>query len=548
MGDRQIAARLRIYRPDDITPVDLTDYLTRARVSLGDVSSVGTGSSGTDVGVRQLDIELINSRPDMNSLNPRDQDSSWNQFDGTYQPLLWPERAVEFDMAVVPIGQQPAESDYVRLFAGYLGDSISASSDNGRISIQCRDAAQILQNCYIETVREYGTDAGEPAEVVIQQIIDYNLGPGVVTLYTPVSPNYPLTTFEVDYQSVWDAIQRIAGQRGWFLGYRWDSEAHTFRLTFMEPPRTKDASTADFSLDWNENLRVQSLDIKSADVRNVVKVTYRDKTSGKRNTVTVEDADSIAAFGGGKVGRRAMEIEEADASHINSEGLALEMAHSALHDLKDLTTTSRITMPLTPAMDVFTGVTVVNPRLSSTVDFYAVESVEHAMEWSSGGFKASTEIVCSGRVIGGHGKWLRLQTRPGAAGNPVRPVDSPTQRIPAPPGGLALSSVFRGLVVTLDERLNDPYWDGYEIHVSTTSGYTPGPSTLKAKGKATRFEVLNLTANTTYYVKAIAYDTSGNASPESTEVSGAVNDDLSTGKYKWSFNAIKDALDLIYTG
>src|SRR5690606_30844247 len=117
------------------------------------------------------------------------------------------------------------------------------------VTCECRDFAKLLQQTYIEQVRTYGSEQGTPAEVVIQQILDDNLGPGVVQLYCPVSPGFMITPYQLEYKTVWDAIQEIAAQIGWYLGYRRDQATDQFKLTFMEPPRSKGIDTADFVLD-----------------------------------------------------------------------------------------------------------------------------------------------------------------------------------------------------------------------------------------------------------------------------------------------------------
>lgn len=48
-------------------------------------------------------------------------------------------------------------------------------------------------------------------------------------------------------------------------------------------------------------------------IRNVVTVTYRNAETGDRESVTVQDTDSIATYG-----PRAMQIEEGDASLIDT--------------------------------------------------------------------------------------------------------------------------------------------------------------------------------------------------------------------------------------
>lgn len=294
---------------------------------------------------------------------------------------------------------------YYTLFHGYLGDSISTSGPT--VTCSCRDLAKRLQDYYIETVREYGSAGGTAAETVIQAILDDNLGVGEITLYTPVSPGFVITPYNVEYESVWDAIQQIADQIGWWLGYRWRESTGQFELTLMEPPRTKDAATADWAFTADDDLYANALDVTDRDIRNAVKLTYRDSTTGQRASVTAEDATSIAEYG-----RRAMQIEEADTSLIDTEAEAQDLADVALADLKDLTGTTRLDTPLLPGLRPMDGITVDDPRTSSTVDFYGLESVRHTLDFR--GNRLRTEAVGSGKVIGAHTRWLKMQTRAGA--------------------------------------------------------------------------------------------------------------------------------------
>ena len=399
--DRQIHTRLSIGRTDGVTWADLTDCLARATVELGDVSGLGAEGTGGDMPVRRMTMTLRN---DGAPLSPHIQASSWNQFGGGYSPLLWPMREVMLDVAATTPGVAPVSGDWVRLFHGYLGDSIQVDGDS--VTCGCRDLAKRLQNTYIETVREYGSKAGVAAQTVIQSILNDNLGSGVVTLYTPTSPGFMLHPYRVEYQSVWDAIQQIAAQIGWWLGYRWDTGSNWFRLTFMAPPRGKNASSADWTLTAADDIYAQPLDISDADIRNVVAVTYKDRTLGKRRTVTVSDPTSIAEYG-----RRAMGIEEQDASLIDTQVEALALAQAAIDDLRDMTGTTRIAMPLMPRLELFHGVIVQNPLVSDQDDFYGVDSVMHTLDFEGGRFR--TEAIASRRVAGARTRWLQMQTRPG---------------------------------------------------------------------------------------------------------------------------------------
>jgi hypothetical protein len=148
-SNRQIYTRLLISRPDGVTWVDLADYLARATVALGDVSAVGTGSSGADAAVRTMQFDVRNAGamlecwPDdlaqdetyvigdentvigderdsaaklidllwgaehewaRASLSPRDRSSAWNQDSQGYAPLLWPTREVILQVAITSPG------------------------------------------------------------------------------------------------------------------------------------------------------------------------------------------------------------------------------------------------------------------------------------------------------------------------------------------------------------------------------------------------------------------------------------------------------------
>lgn len=420
-ANRKISAYLGIQRPDGAW-VNLSHYLTQAEVELGDVSLVGTGNAGVDGRVRTLRFSL---KQEGDSFSPRDKNSFWNTLNGEYSPLLWPNRKVRFDAIIDGVSY--------RLFEGYLGDSITADG-----SCECRDLSKRLQDCYIEEKRIYGSENGTPAEDVIQEILDDNLGEGEVELYCPVSPGFMVLTYELDYMSVWDAIQQVADQFGWFLGYRLvDGE---FKLILMEPPRQKD--TPDYVLNYEDDIYVQELEINDADVRNVVVVTYRDSETGQRATVTLEEETSINLFG-----RRAMQIEEADTSLIDTEEEAERFAQAALDDLHDLPAICRIDLPIFPQLDVFSTIQIHNPRISSTEDFYAVNSVRHTLDFAGGKFR--TEVIAGGKVIGGHAIWLRKETRPGAK-EPIKEEDiGPIDKIENKP--IEIVDPSSGLKYSMDQ-------------------------------------------------------------------------------------------------
>lgn len=218
--------------------------------------------------------------------------------------------------------------------------------------------------------------------------------------YCPVPSQFMITPYEVQYKTVWEAIQDIATQRGWYLGFKMVNGK--WKLSFLEPPRSK--TTPDWTLTADDDIYTQDLTISAKDVRNLIKITYRDKSTGKRESVIVEDKASQARYG-----LMAMEIEEVDTSNIDTEEEALRMANSALHDLSSQTSNTNINMPLFMDIDLFDIIAVENQFLSSTVDLFAVDSVSHS--WSKG--KMRTDLICSGKVVGGKKRWLMKETRAG---------------------------------------------------------------------------------------------------------------------------------------
>ena len=403
--DREIYSRIVFLRNPEI---DVTPWVTRVEVNLGNVSSVGTGSSGGDGVVRQAFITIQNDNE--NRFSPLDATSDWNYDGMVFDPLIRPNREVLIYTAAVGIGETPLPGDYDLLFHGIVGDSIR--TEGQVVEIECRDLAKRLQERYILDYREYGApieDGGVPAHVVMQEILDDEFGPGVIQLYVPVAPSFALPSFAVEFGTVWDWLQDITAEFGWWLGYKYDPVMEEFRLTLLEPPRDKTAATADFEFD-GDDVYIQDLDITDRDIRNRVAVVYRDN-AGVRQMVTVDDVASQAEYG-----IRPMQIDETDTHLIKTSMDALNLANLALEDLAGQRATNSLTLPFLPELDLYDGITVVDPRVSSEVEFYGVESLRHTLDFA--GERLESEVIAAGRVIGSHQRWLQMQAREGSAGKP----------------------------------------------------------------------------------------------------------------------------------
>ncbi len=96
---------------------------------------------------------------------------------------------------------------------------------------------------------------------------------------------------------------------------------------------------------------------------------------------------------------------------------------------------------------------------------------------------------------------------------------------PSTPDTPVVTATFNGLYVTWDGLLGgvapllDFLW--VQVHLSTASGFTPSSSTLKGTLQAAAtFPITGLAIGTTYYVKLVAQNTSGNSSSASAQASG----------------------------
>jgi len=88
---------------------------------------------------------------------------------------------------------------------------------------------------------------------------------------------------------------------------------------------------------------------------------------------------------------------------------------------------------------------------------------------------------------------------------------------PSAPTGVTAEGVLKGIRISVD-RPPEKDWAVTEFHVSTSSGFTPGPSTLVHGGKTTTY-TYQTTSYVTHYVKVRHGDASGNFSSYSAEVS-----------------------------
>jgi len=351
------------------------------------------------------------------------------------------------------------------LFAGYLGDSINSNKLNTEIEVKARDYSKLLMDTFIMTDNQYGSETGELLEIVIQSILNDNLSnpPSLRVIGTPEGAVKP---YKVENKSVFTAIQELASTIGWFLGYMWHWDTFMWELTFMEPPRDKNSDTADYAIQATTDIYDTNLDINDHNIRNDVTVVYRNKDTDQVESVTVFNQDSIDEFG-----RRKMKITEAQTSMINTETEALLFANAALNDLKNLSSTNKITTPILPQMDLYSGIVLRHAHQSSTEDFYAVESVRHTIQTGlrSNSATMQTTMICSGSVKGAHITWLEMETRPGSQ-YPIPPEDVGGGGVIMPaPNNVQAFGMIDGILITFDyPQAYSTRWVTSRFYISDT--------------------------------------------------------------------------------
>lgn len=252
------------------------------------------------------------------------------------------------------------------------------------------------------------------------------------------------------------------------------------------------------------------LSISRAGIRNVLRVKF-GVTQFDRTTVEVFDSNSIT-----KYGRRFMEIAEAGSSQIDTEGEARAMADAILQDLAEPEANLTVPIPFYWPVELI-GDTVTftaNGVHFDTDQTLAVVAARHSL--SPG--QSRTELAVRGKPSGGFKRWLELEARPGVAPQNDFYADNAAE-------GVAGAAALGMVVITYDDPrgMSPPIadWAFTDCYVDSTSDFTPGPASLVATGRTTRFEIGGLVPGQTYYCKLNIIDSSGNVAATTTQISVA---------------------------
>lgn len=361
-----------------------------------------------------------------------------------------------------------------------------------------------------------------PLEAVLAGMLaDAEVDNGITApdMVNAASPGYYLQPFPQAPMSCLEAMRRVAGQIGWDLRLVYVPTAtdHAtwgrWRLSLFEPDRSATTSLATFSPDDYQVVRrgVQKL----SDVRNVAEGVYSDHSDMQpngvdptRKRVVREDAASIA-----KYGRRWIGLGAGTSNEVNTLAEMQALLDAVLSDLAEPTADVEVELPMRWWVELGDLYTLgADGRLFSEDQKLAVVGFKHQVRQGD----ARTALQLRGKPSAGVRRWLDRGAGPGKA----NPSVSVAGLAPSEDGITVSEEVFGGVVTfdpppTLDKPGQGGGFSRAELHLSTTSGFTPSASTLKSVSTSTRFDVTGLVAGLTYYGRIVIVDARGNRSAPS---------------------------------
>lgn len=132
--------------------------------------------------------------------------------------------------------------------------------------------------------------------------------------------------------------------------------------------------------------------------------------------------------------------------------------------------------------------------------------------------RTRTVLVTRGKPSLGPNRWLEAEGRPGVGAPSDIFSDNAAENVVAT-AGLGTVIINYDDPRTMDPAIRD--WVVTRCHLSTSGGFTPGPSTLVDTAQKTHFEINGLIPGTTYFAKLQIIDSVGNVAATSSQVTVA---------------------------
>lgn len=342
------------------------------------------------------------------------------------------------------------------------------------------------------------TSVGTDIEVVLQQILDDN-GFGVVSLWCPTSPSYAVKNFKLNRQPLFEALRNMVdGTIGWCLRYM--DDAGSPRLKLFDPLRSTTTSLRTFGPTEIAEDGYNRVEVRLENIRNAVDVTFSDAqdldASGNptRKTVSRSDAASIT-----KYGRLFCAVAESSSSNIDTTAEATALADRMLSDLAEPTADLEAELlyffPFVELCDLYTFA-------ADGVHFdsdqkLAVSSYTHRVNAR----ECATTLRIRGKPASqsADGWFTMLEDSVGADTHALTALENTIPLLleadTIPVGGTRISFDWA--------QTRKPQETTFELHISTSAGFTPSGATLYAAGRERAFEVGNLDPDVPHYAKLV---------------------------------------------
>jgi hypothetical protein len=357
------------------------------------------------------------------SLAPEMTLSPLNNIGGTFNPTIDGGRRIRLSTEIVQIGAAPGTGGgLVEVFDGYITTPSWGGRDSGLISCQVRDKYGRLMERITNLGYTYGTPLGEAIEVSLQNMLDAHpsLTLGPVTLWLPFGPPSPAVNITgpkvLPQGPLLQGMRNIADQIAWTVKPMYDDSTGQLRLAFYPPDRAK--TVADFTLPTSEFRDIPDYSVPTGDVRNDVEVGFKNKLTGKLDSVRVSDPASQLRYD-----VQYMRVQEDDTNIIDTPTEATVMANAMLADLKDPYAQMKVITPYCWIGGVGDLIGFpANGRIFDTPRNLAVIEAEHVIEDAD----SKTTFTLRQQVVGAYKNWLQKGGRP-VASNPTVAVQSITQ-------------------------------------------------------------------------------------------------------------------------
>lgn len=356
---------------------------------------------------------------------------------------------------------------------------------------------------------------------------------GKPTIWCPTSPAWFIyTRNEPPARSVAQLLEDWADEIGWRCCYRFHEVRQEFRLKFYDPRSAPETVSRTADMVYPP----KSVSVHHEDQRTVGVVVFLDdsaRDSADERTRWIESAsDSVALRGDG---RYYFQIDVGDQSLITSAVEASLLANTVVEDTKDATAEGPLEQPFDPVPQVHDIIELATetdhapmgfPVDAGTSIWGVVAGVKHVIAEGQMRTTLSLRKLSSSGApaasIARARRHLEMMTQAGI--RPGAGLSGPST--PAAPTVVNAGALNGTLSIVVQWPLpvadGNQAWASMEVHVSTTTGFTPTSATLKEVSPGTSQLVFHgVGAGVTGYVKIVPRDALGNrgtASPQTSFV------------------------------